>query len=137
MNFTNYIKLKTQEDAVIYFLQKQDIEMVNDILDETCTYQDFKKHIFIQKLGNALDEFISAEDTYLNCYSGYCNAEICNYKCSGNSFIGNCSNFYMDLIIDVKEVVVYDMYECSDFKPLEPVVKKRKRIRIDNSPVPF
>ena len=130
-------QLKSQSGAVVYFLQRLDIEMVNDILDENRTYQDLKKHIFIQKLGNALDEFISAGDTFLNCYRGYCNAEICNYKCSGYSFVGNNSNFYMDLIIDVKEGVVHDIYECSDFKHLEPVIKKRKRIRIDNSSFPF
>ncbi len=126
-------QLKSQSGAVVYFLQRLVIEMVNDILDETRTSQDFKKYIFIQKYGNALDEFIPAGDTFLNCYRGYCNAEICNYKYSGYSFVGNYSNFYMDLIIDVKKGVVHDLYECSDFKHLEPVVNKSKRIRIDNS----
>jgi hypothetical protein len=43
----------------------------------------------------------------------------------------------MDLIINVKEGVVHDIHECSDFKHLERVIKKCKRIRIDNSLFPF
>jgi len=132
LNVLRHNKLKTQADAVLYFLQRMDIEMVSDILDDDRTYQDFKKYIFIHKLGNALDEFIAAGDTFLNCYSGFCNAEICNYKCPGFSFIGNNSKNYFDLIIDIKEGVVHDIYECSEFKNLETGFKKNKRIKIHN-----
>lgn len=137
INLNEHTNLETQADAVIYFLQKLDIEMVDDILDDTRTYQDFKKHIFIQKLGNALDEFILAGDTFLKCYPGFCNAELCNYKCSGYCFLGNNSNCFFTLIIDVKEGIVQDIYECSNFKHLEPDLKKRKRIRIDDVSFPF
>ncbi len=41
-------KLITQVDAIIYFIQKLDAEMVSDILDDNLTYQEFPKHIFIQ-----------------------------------------------------------------------------------------
>lgn len=130
-------KLVTQVDAVIYFLQKLDIEMVSDILEDSRTYQDFEKSIFIHKLGNALDEFIGAGDTFLECYSGFCNARICNYKCSGFSFIGNNSNNYFDLIIENKKGVVHDIYECTEFKSLETGYQKEKRVRIDNSRLQF
>ncbi len=131
LNVLQHNKLKTQADAILYFLQRMDIEMVNDILDDNRTYQDFKKYIFIHKLGNALDEFIGAGDTFLNCYSGFCNAEICNYKCSGFSFIGNNSKNYFDLIIDIKGGIVHDIYECSEFKNLETGFQKKQRIKID------
>jgi hypothetical protein len=126
-------KLVTQADAIIYFLQKLDIEMVSDILDDNRTYQDFKKYIFIHKLGNALSEFIAAGDTFLNCYSGFCNAEICNYKCSGFSFIGNNSKNYLNLIIDIKDGIVHDMYECSIFKNHISGIEKSHKIKIDKS----
>ncbi len=35
------LDLKTQAGAVIYFLQKIDIDMVSDILYDNRTYQDF------------------------------------------------------------------------------------------------
>jgi hypothetical protein len=62
--------LKTQANAIVYFLQRLDIEMVNDILDDDRTYQDFEKSLFIHKLGNALSEFAEAGDNFLNCYCG-------------------------------------------------------------------
>ena len=127
------IDLKTQAGAVIYFLQKIDIEMINEILDDNRTYQDFEKYIFIHKLGNALNEFIAAGDTFLNCYSGFCNAEICNFKCSGFSFIGNNSKNYLDLIIDIKDGVVQDIYECSIFKNYLLGIEKNRRVEIDKS----
>lgn len=120
--------LKTQVDAILYFLQRLDIDMVNDILDNNRTYQDFEKPLFIHKLGNALDKFLAAGDTFLNCYSGFCNSELCNYRCTGFSFIGNKSKNYIDLIIDINEGVVHDIYECSEFKFLQDVTQKNKRI---------
>jgi len=127
------IDLKTQAGAVIYFLQRMDIQMINDLLDDKYTYQEFKKNIFIQKLGHALDEFLSSGDTFLNCYTGFCNAENCNYKCAGFSFIGNNSKNYLDLIIDIKDGVVQDIYECTIFKNFVGGVEKNRRIEIDKS----
>ena len=135
------IDLKTQAGAVIYFLQRIDIEMISEILEDNRTYQDLEKCIFIHKLDNALNEFIEAGDTFLNCCSGFCNEKICNYKCSGFSFIGNHSNNYLDLIIDIKDGVVRDIYECSGFSIPQAGVQKKKRIKIDKSeirlPPPF
>jgi len=122
--------LKTQADTILYFLQRLDIDMVNDILDDSRTYQDFEKSLFIHKLGNALIKFLEAGDTFLNCHGGFCNSELCNFRCTGFSFIGNKSKNYLDLIIDIKEGVVHDMYECSDFKFIHERSIKNNRIRI-------
>ena len=131
LNVLQHNKLKTQADAVLYFLQRMDIEMVSDILDHDRTYQGFEKIIFIHKLGVAINELIATGDTFLNCYSGFCNAEDCNYKCSGYSFIGNNSKNYIDLIMDIKGGVVHDIYECSEFKNLGAGFQKKNRIKID------
>ncbi|MDZ4668372.1 MAG: hypothetical protein SGJ00_10865 [bacterium] len=132
-----YNNLKTQADAVLCFLQSLDIDMVSAVLEENRTYQDFEKHVFIQKLDYTLDEFIHAGDTYLNRYDGFCNAETCNYKCKGFTFIGNNSGHYFDLIIDIKDGVVLDIYECTLFKCLENGLSKNNRIEIDKSSFPF
>jgi hypothetical protein len=109
-----------------------DIQMINDLLDDKYTYQELK-NVFIQKLCHALDEFLSSGDTILNCYTGFCNAEICNYKFVGFSFVGNNSKNYKDLIIDIKDGVVQDIYECTMFKNLVFGIEKNRRIEIDNS----
>lgn len=130
-------KLHTQADAVLHLLQNLDIEMLDAILEEEHTYQDMNKSVFIQKLGIALDKFMETGDTYLRRFEGHCNSEFCNYKCRGFSFIGNSSGNYMDLVVDIKDGVVHDMYECSEFAIHGREVKKRTRINIDKRELPF
>ncbi|HMU97344.1 MAG TPA: hypothetical protein PLC61_00515 [Chitinophagales bacterium] len=132
-----YKDIKTQSDAVLYFLQHLDIEMIDSVLEPNRTYQDFEKGVFIKKLDCALDEFIQSGDTYLNRYSGQCNSESCNFKCKGFTFIGNHSGNYFDLIVDIKEGVVLDIYECIRFKCFEESIVKNKRIEIDKMALPF
>jgi hypothetical protein len=131
------IPLQTQLDAVLYFLQRLDSSMLKSILHDSFTYQNFEKPLFIKKLDAALNEFIEAGDTYLNCYKGFCNSESCNYKCKGYSFVGNKSHNYFDLIIDVKDGVVNDIYECFSFKCEDERVLKNEYIVVDKSDYPF
>jgi ribosomal 50S subunit-associated protein YjgA (DUF615 family) len=102
LNENGTVALKTQVDAVLYFLQRLDIDMVSSVLEDNRTYQNFAKPLFIKKLEDAKDEFIEVGDTYLNRYNGSCNSKSCNYKCKGYSFVGNNSANHFDLIIDVK-----------------------------------
>ena len=131
------ISLNTQADAVLYFLQCLDINMVDLLLEENRTYQNFEKPLFIKKLDIALDEFIEAGDTFLNRYLGACNSESCNYKCKGFSFVGNNSSNYFDLIFDVQDGVVKDIYECINFKCDIRGINKSEHIEIDKSEDPF
>lgn len=137
LNMRTYTEIKTQSDAVLHFLKHLDIEMIDAVLEPSRTYQDFEKNTFVQKLGYALDEFIQSGDTCLNCYPGQCNSEICNYKCKGFTFIGNNSGNYFDLIIDIKNGVVHDIYECTEFKVMNVNIAKKKRIEIDCQTFPF
>ena len=124
-------KLKTQAQAVVHFIQQLDIEMVDSLLDDTLEYQDMRKDIFINKLGHAFNEFIESGDTCLNSTKGFCDSVICNYKCKGLSFVGNNSRNFIDLIIEIEDGKVVDMYECTYFKTKENIVVKNKRIEID------
>ena len=56
---------------------------------------------------------------------------ICNYKCKGFSFVGNNSGNYMDLIIEIEDGKVIDMYECTYFKTKIETEIKNKRVEID------
>ena len=127
-NTLNKGSLHTQADAVIYFFQRLDVDMISDILEDNRTYQEFVKSLFVHKLGNAFDEFIKAGDTFLQCHRGFCNSKLCNYKCNGFSFTGNFSANYLDMIIEIKDGIVQDMYECSEFKMQVKGIKKNERI---------
>ena len=137
LNENGTIELKTQVEAMLYFLQSLDIDMVSSVLEDTRTYQDFAKPLFIKKLDNALDKFIEAGDTYLNRYKGSCDSKSCNYNCKGYSFIGNNSGNYFDLIIEVKDELVNDIYECLSFKCEDEGIHKNENILIDKSDYPF
>jgi hypothetical protein len=137
LNDDGKIALKTQADAVLYFLQRLDITMVSSILEDSRSYQNFEKPLFIKKLGTSIDKFIEAGDTYLNRYKGFCNSESCNYKCKGYSFVGNQSENYFDLIIDIKDGVVLDIYECFSLKCDNQDINKNEYIVLDKSDYPF
>jgi hypothetical protein len=130
-------QLKTQADAILYFLQNLDIDMVNSILEDNRTYQDFPKKKFINKLDDAMDDFLNSGDTFLHKHSGFCNSEECNFMCRGYSFIGNNSSNYIDLIFEIKDNVIQDIYECTKFKCDEDDLKKNIKIEIDKSDLPF
>ncbi len=130
-NLNRTRRIETQAQAVIYFMQRMDIEMVDAILEDNRTYQDFEKSVFITKLGLALHEFTMDGDTFLKAYSGTCDEKDCHYKCKEISFIGNNTHNYLDLVIEIKEGIIHDMYECREFKRLTPGVDSLKRIRIN------
>jgi hypothetical protein len=128
------VPLQTQADAVLYFLQRLDVDMIGTILEEQRTYQDFNKAVFIKKLAVAIDLFIENGNTYLNRHEGFCNSKICNFNCKGFSFIGNKSGHYFDLIIDIKDGVVHDIYECTSFESAKKEKSLDYRIPIDDDP---
>jgi hypothetical protein len=136
LNDEGEIPLKTQVEAVLYFLQRLDITMVSSVLEDS-RYQNFEKPLFIKKLGAALDEFIEGGDTYLNRYDGVFNSKTCNFNCKGYSFVGNNSANYFDLIFEVKDGVVNDIYECIKFKCETHGVNRNEWIEINKSELPF
>ena len=132
------ISLATQLDAVLYFMQRLDIGMLKLILEDYFTYQDYDKKTFLKKLSNVFDEFLGKGNTYLNVFEGKCNSAACsNLNCKGFSFVGNKTNHYMDLIIQIKESKVSDIYECYDFINENDTILKKDKIIIDGLNLPF
>lgn len=127
------ISLATQLDAVLYFTQRFDSDMLKLILEDYFTYQDYDKKTFLKKLSYVFDIFQDEGNTYLNVYKGKCNSSICsNFNCKGFSFVGNKSNHYMDLIIEIKDGKVCDIYECHDFSNENDILNKKEKIVIDS-----
>jgi len=125
--------LNTQADAVIHYIKHLDIDMIDTLLDDQLTYQDLPKPIFMQKLGVAFDEFLQAGDLELIISNGFCSEFVCNNQCSGYRFSSQSSGLYFDLIIDIEEGKVTDIYECSSFLCLAADLKATTRVRIDRT----
>jgi hypothetical protein len=81
----------------------------------------------------AFDEFIAAGDRQLEVSNGFCSLYICNNQCSGYRFSSTRSGLYFDLIIDIKEGQVTDVYECKSFNSLAADLRVRKRVLIDRN----
>ena len=132
------IALQTQLDAVLYFIQRLDVGMLRLILEDCNTYQNYDKKTFVKKLSYVFDEFTSKGNSFLNVFEGKCNSSVCtNMNCRGYSFLGNKTNDYMDLIIEVKENNVSDIFECYDFSNENDTIQKNDKITIDSLDIPF
>lgn len=138
LNEKGKIPLQTNADAVFYFLERLDSNMLNLILDENLTYQDYDKKVFVKKLSYAFDELLSRGNTYLNRFEGNCTSNVCtNIHCQGFSFVGNSSQDYMDLILEIKNNKVTDIFECSTFINSDTAILKKEKIYIDSLEAPF
>ena len=138
LNEEGKVPLQTNADAVFYFLERLDSNMLNLILDKNLPYQDYEKKVFVKKLSYAFDELLSRGNTYLNRFEGNCTSNVCtNVNCQGFSFVGNSSQDYMDLILEIKNNKVTDIYECSKFVNSETDLIKNEKICIDTLEEPF
>lgn len=122
--------LKTHAETVLYFIQRLDIEMIDDLLKDDRTYQEMSKKVFLDKLDNAFQEFLDGGDSFLKMYGGYCSCEECNYKSCGYCFIGNHSKNYFNLIVEIENDEIKDIYECRQFRCDKSRAIKKKRICI-------
>jgi hypothetical protein len=138
LNEEGKVPLQTNADAVFYFLERLDSNMLNLILDKNLPYQDYEKKVFVKKLSYAFDELLSRGNTYLNRFEGKCTSNICtNVNCQGFSFVGNSSQDYMDLILEIKNNKVTDIFECSTFINSNTDILKKEKIYIDSLEAPF
>lgn len=132
LNDGGNIPLQTHADAVLYFMERLDSNMLQLILDEGQLDQEFDKKTFINKIEDAFEEFLKSGNTFLNRYEGKCTSGVCtNTNCIGFSFVGNKTNDYMDFILEIINDKVRGIYECSLFENNDKDFYKNKKISID------
>lgn len=128
MNHTT--EIKTQLDAVLYFVSKMDVDMVSTLLEDERSYQDLAKGLFIRKLGDLFHEFRQLGDFTLLVDRGECYG--CSCGVSGFTFVGNKSRAYIDMVFIVDEAgQILDIYECGEFFNKRSKVKKKHRLYLD------
>lgn len=107
----------TQSEAVIYYIQEMDLEMLELILDKDKTYQEVPKATFMESLEKVFNVFKYNKNTKLVGHPGFCNSDICPNACKGGySFVGNHSKHRIDLIMEVNKGNVMDIYQCHELK---------------------
>ena len=127
---SQYPPLRTLASAVRYFIQTMDIEMLYEILDDKITYQDFSKNEFLLKLERAFEDFKTNGDTFLQGIEGRCGK--CSKDKTGFLFVGNISRRHMNLLFDLENNEIKDLYECSSFKTIFDYTNFTQRVWIDD-----
>jgi len=124
--------INTQTDAVIYFIQQMDTEMLSDILDCNYSYENMSKDKFLRLLDVAFNKLKDEGNTHLLSKEGRCNGKNCNYLCNGYSFVGNFTDSHIDLLIEQEEGKVKDIHECAIFKCNDGLYQKGTLITLDD-----
>jgi hypothetical protein len=105
-----------KKESIIHYFEKMDIGMLEILLDDSKTYQNAHKNIFLEKLEMAFTEFRNSQDTFLNSSKGKCCNKACpNMGCKGFSFVGNVSGRHIDLIFEDTDTDYADIYQCHGF----------------------
>jgi hypothetical protein len=107
-----------------------DTDMLYFVLNNDITYQDMPRNEFILKLERAIEKFKAKGDTFLNAIEGRCGQ--CSKEKTGFLFVGNNSKMYMNLLFDLENGEIKDLYECSNFKTNYDRSNFTKRLWIDN-----
>ena len=122
----------SRKKLIIESLQKMDSNMLDVLLDDSLTYQNATKEIFLEKINEAFLELKSHGDTFLSANKGTCNSRLCNNKgCKGYSFVGNNSKRHIDLIFEEFNEEVKDIYHCNGFHIDNKNVETENLIHID------
>ena len=110
-------EIASKKECIISSFEKMDLEMLELLLDDSNTYQDATKDVFLNKLTESFNEFRESNDTALIAVKGICTSNDCsNIGCAGYSFIGNNSKKHLDLIFNEVENDFTDIYNCSQFE---------------------
>ncbi len=124
------LSIKTQSEAIKYFIEQMDMEMITAFLDSNKTYQDMNKDKFLAKLNHVFEKFKNSGDSYLISYPGKCNS--CYLDKTGFTYIGNYSFNYISIIIDIENGLITDMFECSNFINKNQTMLLNKKLYIDD-----
>ena len=106
-----------KKETIVKAITEMDMVSLNLILDESLTYQDATKEMFLTKLKDIFDEFKKCNDT-LQSHSGKCGSKDCsNHNKNGMLFCGRNSGKHFNLIIEEDENDnIKDLYYCNVFK---------------------
>lgn len=111
---------RQKKDLIVNSFQKMDLDMLEVLLDNTRTYQEATKEVFLKKIGEVFQKMKSSGDTELKAYAGVCDGEMCGHEAGkGYSFMGNKSGKHLNLIFEETETDFTNIYHCWFLKTSE------------------
>ena len=120
---------RTEAEALIYYIQKMDLDMIELILKSDTRSETFNVDSFIKKM-SGLFEYLSVE-TALLALPGFCDSDFCHNSCNpGYLFIAPIKNRYFSLLFNTDNGKVWEIDECFDFKIFNKKFNLKKYYRI-------
>lgn len=100
---------------ILNYFTSMNIEGLHMHLKATYSYQETSKEIFLAALEKTFKS-LGLDNSELFISRGMCCSETCgNMHNRGFRFIGNKTKDYLDLIFDIKEDDIIDIYSCAEF----------------------
>jgi hypothetical protein len=124
----------TKAEHIIKAITEMNSAALEILLDDTKTYQDATKEVFLEKLEELFLAHKNSGDDYLISYPGKCGAEysLCdNCGKTGYRFVGNHSNNYFDFIFELVGQNIRDIYDCSRFETPETIENLESKANLD------
>jgi hypothetical protein len=124
----------TKAELIIEAFAAMNSTALEILLEDTKTYQDASKEVFLEKVEELFLAHKNSGDDYLFSYPGKCGAE--NSRCdncgkTGYRFVGNHSNHYFDFIFEIGRETVSDIYDCSRFETTETIENLASQASLD------
>jgi hypothetical protein len=105
--------------TILSYFQTLDIAKLRLYLKEDYTYQDTTKEIFLNEIEDIFKALHNSGDTEILLYPGYCGAtsDMCdNCGKKGYRMVGNKSGNHIDLIFEIENDDIKDIFDCSRFE---------------------
>lgn len=124
----------SRNEHIVKAFAEMNITALEIFLDDTKTYQDATKEVFLEKLEELFLAHKNIGDDYLIYYPGKCGAE--HSRCdncgkTGYRFVGNHSNNYFDFIFELAGQNISDIYDCSRFETTEIIKNLESKASLD------
>ena len=127
MEKDNQFSIIELEEVLVEATRRLDIEMFREFAKNVISFNNEKSY-FINDLELTFNRFKDFGDMSFESHFGACGR--CNKDCYGYLFVGNKSRNYINFLLDIDDVSIKDLTECSDFKTLNEVNNLNKRIYI-------
>lgn len=104
--------------------------MLDVLLDDDKTYQDFTKKVFLGKIEELFSKLKKNGNTFLFSHKGFCDSNECSNQSEGYSFVGNKSKEHIDLIFEERDGDVNDIRQCTDFQLNNDYIERKNLLSI-------
>ncbi len=114
----------TKLEIFLEIIREMNIDLLQVFLDDDKSYMNVPKQLFIEQLSIRFHLLKSKGiDHFSNISKGTC--QKCFKGCSGYSFLTN-TNDYLDLLIIEKDNDIEDIFQCSELKNDNTLLKEKK-----------